>query len=192
MLNRTKWHPIFWTVSVLRGNCTSTHKWACFVGYLKIFNTFILFLFFIFFTLKQNCVKYLVGRTVLDLIWFCISINIQIGPIYKINYTKHINQGEKPGWPLKPRSLFSEGSFKGTNGRQKTYEIFHVYCIFYSGFMGQTNVIFGITKDGSVVLNTLASWNCFICRNLFQNGAKDISEYLTCETAFCKKAQNLV
>ena len=31
---------------------------------------------------------------------------------------------------------------KGTNGRQKTYEIFHVYCIFYSGFMCQTTVIF--------------------------------------------------
>ena len=29
----------------------------------------------------------------------------------------------------------SIGLFKGTNGRQKTYEIFHVYCIFYSGFM---------------------------------------------------------
>ena len=47
--------------------------------------------------------------------------------------------------------------FKGTNGRQKTYEIFHVYCIFYSGFMCQTTVIFGITKDGSLVLNILAS-----------------------------------
>ena len=47
--------------------------------------------------------------------------------------------------------------FKGTNGRQKTYEIFHVYCIFYSGFMCQTTVIFGITKDGSLVLNSLAS-----------------------------------
>ena len=46
---------------------------------------------------------------------------------------------------------------KGTNGRQKTYEIFHVYCIFYSGFRCQTTVIFGITKDGSLVLNTLAS-----------------------------------
>ena len=46
---------------------------------------------------------------------------------------------------------------KGTNGCQKTYEIFHVYCIFYSGFMCQTTVIFGITKDGSPVLNTLAS-----------------------------------
>ena len=113
------------------------------------------YFFFHFFTLKQNCVKYLVCRTVLDLIWFCISINIQIGPIYKINYTKYINQGEKPGWPLKPRSLFSEGSFKGANGGQKTYEIFHdVYCIFYSGFMCQTNVIFGKTKDGNLVLNT--------------------------------------
>ena len=47
--------------------------------------------------------------------------------------------------------------FKGTNSRQKTYEIFHVYRIFYSGFMRQTTVIFGITEDGSLVLNTLAS-----------------------------------
>ena len=48
-------------------------------------------------------------------------------------------------------------NIKGTNGRQKTYEIFHVYCIFYSGFMCQTTVIFGTKKDGSLVLNTLAS-----------------------------------
>ena len=82
--------------------------------------------------------------------------------------------------------------FKGTNGRQKTYEIFHLYCIFYSGFMCQTTVIFGITKDWSLVLNTLASWNCFTSRNLFQNGANDMSECLTFETAFCKKAQNFV
>ena len=77
--------------------------------------------------------------------------------------------------------------FKGTNGRQKTYEISHVYSIFYSGFMCQTTVIFGITKAWKSVLNTLASWNCFTCRNLFQNGANDMSECLTFETAFCKK-----
>ena len=53
--------------------------------------------------------------------------------------------------------LFEISLFKGTNGRHKTYEIFHVYCIFYSGFMCQTTVIFGIAKDGSLVLNTLAS-----------------------------------
>ena len=40
--------------------------------------------------------------------------------------------------------------FKGTNGRQKTYEVSHVYSIFYSGSMCQTTVIFGITKDGSL------------------------------------------
>ena len=40
--------------------------------------------------------------------------------------------------------------FKGTNGRQKTYEVSHVYSIIYSGFMCQTTVIFGITKDGSL------------------------------------------
>ena len=81
---------------------------------------------------------------------------------------------------------------KGTNGRQKTHEIFHVYCIFYSGFMCQTTVIFGITKDGSLVLNPFASWNCFAYRNLLQNGANDMSEWLTYETAFCKKVQNFV
>ena len=58
--------------------------------------------------------------------------------------------------------------------------------------MCQTTVIFGITKHGSHVLNILASWNCFTCRNLFQNGANDMSECLTCETAFCKKAQNFL
>ena len=86
----------------------------------------------------------------------------------------------------------NSGSFKGTNGGQKTYEIFHVYWVFYSGFMCQINVIFGITKDGSLVLTTSASWNCFTCRNLFQNGANDMSECLTCETSFCKKTQNYV
>ena len=39
---------------------------------------------------------------------------------------------------------------KGTNGRQKTYEVSPVYIFFYSGFMCQTTIIFGITKDGSL------------------------------------------
>ena len=42
------------------------------------------------------------------------------------------------------------------------------------------------------ILNILASWNCFTCRNLFQNGANDMSECFTFETAFCKKAQYFV
>ena len=32
-------------------------------------------------------------------------------------------------------TLKCEVLFKGTNGRQKTCELFHVYCIFYSGSM---------------------------------------------------------
>ena len=42
--------------------------------------------------------------------------------------------------------------------------------------MGKTTVIFGTMKDGSLVLNTLASFNCFTYRNLFKNGANDMSE----------------
>ena len=53
--------------------------------------------------------------------------------------------------------------------------------------MSQTTVIFGKTKDGSLVLNPLASRNCFTCRNFFQNGPNDMSEWLTCETALKKK-----
>ena len=51
--------------------------------------------------------------------------------------------------------------FKGTNGRQKTYEIFHVYYIFYSGFLYQTTVIFGITKDGSLVFKYFSIMKLF-------------------------------
>ena len=58
---------------------------------------------------------------------------------------------------VKTQNLEWESVFKGTNGRQKTYEIFHVYCVFYFGFMCQTTVIFGITKDGSLVSTTVAS-----------------------------------
>ena len=57
---------------------------------------------------------------------------------------------------------------KGTNGRKKTYEIFHVYCICNSGFMCQTTVIFGITKDESLVLNTLASGNVSFAETSFK------------------------
>ena len=53
--------------------------------------------------------------------------------------------------------------------------------------MFTASFILFITKDGRLLLNPLASLNGFTCRNLFQNGANDMSEWLTCETAFCKK-----
>ena len=71
------------------------------------------------------------------------------------NKTKQQNKTKQTKTKTKTKTLF--GTLKGTNGRQKTCEIFHVYCIFYSGFMCQTTVIFGITKDRSLVLNPLAS-----------------------------------
>ena len=124
----------------------------------------------------KTCPSYVTVKTVVIAIVWHIHRSRR-DPIFLVEYTV------EAAW---------FGSFKGTNCRQKTYEIFHLYCIFYSSFMCQTTVIFGITKDGSLVLNTLASWSCFTCRNLFQNGANDMSECLTFETAFCKKAQNFV
>ena len=66
-----------------------------------------------------------------------------------IQFHKHINQLLTcSNWHL--NSSLLRFKLKGTNGRQKTHEIFHGNCIFYSGFMCQTTVIFGITKDGSL------------------------------------------
>ena len=61
------------------------------------------------------------------------------------------------GWNMGYNLSLQVARIKCTTGRQKTCEIFHVYYIFYSGFMCQTTVIIGITKDGSLVLNPLAS-----------------------------------
>ena len=44
--------------------------------------------------------------------------------------------GVPPPWV--PTGVKVPWSLKGTNDRQKTYEISHVYSIFYSGFMCQT------------------------------------------------------
>ena len=73
-----------------------------------------------------------------------------------------------PTWSRSRHTGLLDESLKGTSGRQKTYEIFHVYCIFYSGFMCQTTVIFGITKGGSLVLNTLASWTISLAETSFK------------------------
>ena len=71
-----------------------------------------------------------------------------------ISRVKHILGGAQrffKNLSLVPNPFWGFSSqLKGTNGRQKTYDISHVYSIFYSGFMFQTTVIFGITKDGSL------------------------------------------
>ena len=52
----------------------------------------------------------------------------------------------------------------------KTVWVCHVCCNFEIGFKCRITVIFRTLKDGSLLINTLASHICFSYRNMFQNG----------------------
>ena len=58
----------------------------------------------------------------------------------------------------------------------KTVRVCHVYCNFKIGFTCWITVIFGTLKDGSLLINTLASNICFSYRNMFQNGVDALSK----------------
>ena len=58
----------------------------------------------------------------------------------------------------------------------KTVRVCQVYCNFKIGFTCRITVIFGTLKDGSLLINTLASNICFSCRNMFQNGVNALSK----------------
>ena len=58
----------------------------------------------------------------------------------------------------------------------KTVRVCHVYCNFKLGFTCRITVIFGTLKDGSLLINTLASNICFSYRNMFQNGVDALSK----------------
>ena len=58
----------------------------------------------------------------------------------------------------------------------KTVRVCHVYCNFKLGFTCRITVIFGTLKDGSLLVNTLASNICFSYRNMFQNGVDALSK----------------
>ena len=58
----------------------------------------------------------------------------------------------------------------------KTVRVCHVYSSFKIGFTCRITVIFGTLKDGSLLLNTLASNICFTYRNMFQNGVDALSK----------------
>ena len=58
----------------------------------------------------------------------------------------------------------------------KTVWVCHVYCNFKLGFTCRITVIFGTLKDGSLLINTLASNICFSYRNMFQNGVDVLSK----------------
>ena len=52
----------------------------------------------------------------------------------------------------------------------------HVYCNFKIGFKCRITVIFGTLKDGSLLINTLASIICFSYRKMFQTGVDALSK----------------
>ena len=58
----------------------------------------------------------------------------------------------------------------------KTVQVCHFYCNFKLGFTCRITVIFGTLKDGSRLVNTLASNTCFSYRNMFQNGFDTLSK----------------
>ena len=70
----------------------------------------------------------------------------------------------------------------------KTVRVCHVYCNFKVGFTCQITVIFGPLKDGSLLINTLASNICFSYRNMFQNGVDALSKIVD---AFLSKSSKL-
>ena len=57
----------------------------------------------------------------------------------------------------------------------RTIRVYHVYCNLKIGFTCRITVIFGTLKDGSLLINTLASNICFSYRNMFQNGVDALS-----------------
>ena len=69
----------------------------------------------------------------------------------------------------------------------KTLRVCHVYCNFKIGFTCRITVIFGTLKDGSLLINTLASNICFSYRNIFQNGVDALPKIVD---AFLLKSSN--
>ena len=58
----------------------------------------------------------------------------------------------------------------------KTVRVYHVYSSFKIGFTCRITVNFRTLKDGSLLINTLASNICFSSRNMFQNGVDALSK----------------
>ena len=58
----------------------------------------------------------------------------------------------------------------------KTVWVCHVYYNFKIGFTCQITVIFGTLKDGSLLINILASNMCLSYRKMFQNDVDALSK----------------
>ena len=65
---------------------------------------------------------------------------------------------------------------KGTSVFSWPFGFATFYCNFKIGFTCWITVILGTLKDGSLLINTLASNICFSYRNMFQNGVDALSK----------------
>ena len=63
-----------------------------------------------------------------------------------------------------------------TNGNAEGLDHLSVNCNFKISFTCQIAIIFGTLKNGSLLINTLASNICFSYRNIFQNGVDALSK----------------
>ena len=98
----------------------------------------------------------LLQGTCYSLVYYCVSLwkNNTLVPPYNNSSVNQLLLNE-----LRVRAFF-----------HKTVRVCHVYCNFKIGFTCRITVIFGTLKDGSLLINTLASNICFSYRNMFQNG----------------------
>ena len=67
----------------------------------------------------------------------------------------------------------------------KTFQVYHVYCIFILGYTCRITVNFGMLKDKNLLINIFASNDCFSDRNVFLNGVDTLSKI---DNAFLTKS----
>ena len=103
-----------------------------------------------------------------------VQINIQRGQKTIMYKTKRDRRFERLKLSLRVRAFF-----------HKTVRVCHVYCNFKIDFTCLITVMFGTLKDGSLLINTLASNICFSYRNMFQNGVDALSKIV--DAFFVKK-----
>ena len=112
--------------------------------------------------------------------WFPFG-NTNNQDVPSIEFQEWISQPEFGYHPLRTEKVFSEIFGWKLNLRvraffHKTVRVCHVCCNFKVGFTCRITVIFGTLKDGSLLINTLASNICFSYRNMFQNGVDALSK----------------
>ena len=75
-------------------------------------------------------------------------------PFAKLNGCQHQEENSE----LRVRTFFHQ-----------SFQVYHVYCNFFLGYICPITVNFGTLKDGNLLINIFASNNCFSDKNILQN-----------------------